>query len=259
MTKPKYDPKNIIYARVLEHKGSSTLICFSAAGQLLTVSDIPKNTSQITDRLKHLFSSAAQSTVLIVDPVTARKYSVSAARSISPHVEVVVPYVFQWVEYGRATGEDYKNLNYPFQTAQKYLDSGYALNNAVEQGFWGSKLKKAWAGVNLSNFAQELDCIKTDIKFAPFYNSFYSESVSQKHQWSAKFMTDPVHLDWKKEKIACKEGLENGTIAPAFFKGWFGSTDVKVKQAEKCLHDHNGNSFHFSASTMNFAVNCNHK
>lgn len=259
MAKPKYDPKNIFYARVLEHKGSSVLICFSAAGQLLTIADISKNPPPLTERLKNLFSGAAQSTVLIVDPVTARKYSVSAAKSISPHVEVVVPFVFQWVEYGRATGEDYKNLNYPFQTAQKYLDSGFALNNAVEQGVWGSKLKKAWTGINLSNFAQELDCIKTDIKFAPFYDSFYNESVTQKHQWSAKFMTDPRHLDWKKEKIACREGLENGTISPAFFKGWFGSGDVKVKQAEKCLHDCKGNSYHFSVGTMNVAMNCTHK
>lgn len=250
MTKPKYNPKNIFYAKVLEHKSFSILICFSATGDLLPVSDVTKKSSEVADRFKGLFSKADPNTVLIVDPVTARKYSVPNGKCISPHVDLVVPYVYQWVEYGRSTGENYKKLNYPFQTAQKLLDSGSPMHSAIEQGFWNAKLKRAWDGINLSNFAQELDCIKTDIKFMPFYDSFYRETVSQGRNWSAKFMTDPVHLNWKKQKIACREGLENGTISPsAFFsKGWWSTsgTDIKVKQTEKAFADGKGNSYHLS-------------
>ncbi|AOW00367.1 YALI0A07755p [Yarrowia lipolytica CLIB122] len=242
MTQAKYNRKNIFYFRVLEHKKKTVAVCFPADGEPLPVSYVSNGTAAITDWLKANFSDTSNTTVVIVDPVTDRKYSLSTNQkllnAISRHVEIVVPYVFQWVAYDRPTGENYKNLNFPFQMTEKYLNAGYPLPNAIEQGFRGANLKKAWKYVNLDNFDAELDCIKTDIKFERFYNSFYTKHASS-GEWSAKFMTDPKHLRMKKYKIGRQEGLDNGTIQPVFCTkgdggyevrtGWVAADDVKVK------------------------------
>lgn len=225
MTRLRYARKNIFHFRVLEHKNKSLAVCFSASANLLPVSYVA-NDEEVGLFLETHFSFSKDTTVVIVDRDTDRKYSITSNQKLvssrlSRNVQLVVPSVFQ------STGDSYKNLSFPFQVAHKYLRSGYPLANAVEHGLWGANCKKAWIGIDLDNFDEELDSIQTASKPHHFVHPNYHPThyrCDHYHPANTKLGFPPgLHKDTLESAFLTREGQEY-----EFRTGW-----VPVKEVAR--------------------------
>ncbi|KAG5358914.1 hypothetical protein CKK34_5244 [Yarrowia sp. E02] len=238
----KYEQENIYFLKSFKHRKEHIMTIMSAVGEVTCLGaectddfekhEIIQETADVLVQWFHDFHDDANpNTVVIIDPVTDRQFNF--ASKVKAHklgvpkgVRMVVPYVFQWTVDGKLTGENYKNIHYPISLFERYMKTGFPMQKAMDKSFRNDVFDRAWDQVNLDDFAQELDCIETDIRFKPYYGAFYDRN-SERGLWSVSFMNDPIHLEDKKDIIEFSEGIANGTQNTMFNTPPFGQAQSR--------------------------------
>ncbi|KAG5362128.1 hypothetical protein CJU90_4819 [Yarrowia sp. C11] len=175
--------------------------------------------ADVANFLEAAFSYTSVATVILLDVDTSRKYSIltNDKLRLSRQVQLVVPSIFS------SSGDGYKNLNLPFREITRQLKKGNSLEAAVQLGLWPTNLKKAWIGINLNAFGDELYMIKHQaepkrVEFYPFtHNVYWPEMLKlQKQASDSKHTVEGAFL------TASASGYE-------FKTGWVPADKVKAK------------------------------